>query len=239
MLLNKQIPIKREESDGLTVLVHSIFYTIQGEGPFAGHPAIFVRLAGCNLQCPQCDTEYTEGAEKINIGEIISAIHHLRNVNQEIDAKPPIVVISGGEPMRQTIGPWVNQMLRLGFIVQIETNGTLFDHTINWQHVNIWVVCSPKAGKVNPKLHPYISAYKYVLDGHDMGEDGLPNHALGHEAIPRLARPHPEFIGQIFIQPVDVQDKKNNAFHLKAAVKSAMKNGYILCLQVHKIIGVP
>ena len=39
--------------------VHSIFPTIQGEGPFVGQPAIFIRLAGCNLQCPACDTDYT------------------------------------------------------------------------------------------------------------------------------------------------------------------------------------
>ena len=45
---------------GLSLQVNSIFYTIQGEGPFAGRPAIFIRLAGCNLQCPGCDTEYTK-----------------------------------------------------------------------------------------------------------------------------------------------------------------------------------
>ena len=39
-----------------TLEVHSIFKTIQGEGPFCGTPAVFIRLAGCNLQCPWCDT---------------------------------------------------------------------------------------------------------------------------------------------------------------------------------------
>ena len=57
--MNQQAPEKQQlRGDGL-LAVHSIFYTIQGEGPFAGETAVFVRLAGCNLQCPLCDTDYT------------------------------------------------------------------------------------------------------------------------------------------------------------------------------------
>src|SRR3954467_9071958 len=48
-------------SDGNSLSIHSIFYTLQGEGPYSGCPAVFMRLAGCNLQCPGCDTDYTSG----------------------------------------------------------------------------------------------------------------------------------------------------------------------------------
>ena len=40
--------------------VNNIFYTVQGEGPFMGHPMIFVRLTGCNLRCSWCDTKYAQ-----------------------------------------------------------------------------------------------------------------------------------------------------------------------------------
>ena len=56
-MINKQPIEKREPSYEGTLQVHSIFKTIQGEGPFCGTPCVFVRLAGCNLQCPACDTD--------------------------------------------------------------------------------------------------------------------------------------------------------------------------------------
>ena len=40
--------------------VHEIFHTIQGEGPFSGRPAVFIRLSGCNLRCWFCDTEWDD-----------------------------------------------------------------------------------------------------------------------------------------------------------------------------------
>lgn len=53
-MLNNQPIEKAVKGDGKTLDLHSIFYTIQGEGPFCGMPAVFIRLAGCNLQCPWC-----------------------------------------------------------------------------------------------------------------------------------------------------------------------------------------
>ena len=72
--------------------VHSIFPTIQGEGPFVGQPAIFIRLAGCNLQCPLCDTEYTEGRIRLSVPVIFDA------VQEHIRLFAPLIVITGGEP---------------------------------------------------------------------------------------------------------------------------------------------
>lgn len=226
-------PIEKRRSfdDGSILEVHSIFSTIQGEGPFAGRPAIFIRLAGCNLQCPSCDTEYTEGRKQLPIEDIISVI-------AKIDcADHTIIVITGGEPFRQNIAPLVDLLDTCGFVIQIETNGTLAP--MQGFVFNPVVVCSPKAGKVHPSLQGYITAYKYVLS-HDSidPKDGLPILALNHSASPKVARPHAGFDGEIYLQPMDAQDHDTNAANIQAVVNSCLAFGYTLQLQIHKLIGV-
>lgn len=242
-MLNKQIPIKQDLSSRGALFVNSIFHTIQGEGPFAGTPSVFIRLSGCNLQCPSCDTEYTRGRRI----EIMGAFGILATVKKEWTGKRinsntrPLVVITGGEPFRQDIGMLVDVLVEEGFHVQIETNGTLFVD-LGWSFASSWVtiVCSPKTGKVNHLLKPFIKAYKYVVSRDSIDyKDGLPILALDHSASPRVARPPENFTGDIFIQPIDVQDEKENARHLEAAVWSSTTFGYRLCLQIHKIIRVP
>lgn len=210
--------------------IHSIFRTIQGEGPFTGQGAIFVRLAGCNLQCPQCDTEYTE-RKNYSIYEATMLI-----VKQRLHKMIDLVVITGGEPFRQNLIPLVNRLLEMGLTVQIETNGTLYQ-SLPFGHNRLVVVCSPKTGIVNKSLQPYIKAYKYVISASDYDvNDGLPNHALGH-ACKRLARPQ-DFTAPVYIQPADEKDSFKNADNLQIAIANAIKFGYILCIQTHKIIGV-
>lgn len=226
---NPQIPVKSiAHHSGQMLLVHSIFYTIQGEGPFAGCPAIFVRLGGCNLQCPGCDTEYTQGAEWLHIGELIEKIELASQ-----DCK--LIVITGGEPFRQNLNIFTRTAVAMGWSIQIETNGTLPPPT-DWSAFGITIVCSPKTGKVNKQLLPMIDAWKYVGRAADLMEDGLPVSALGHSASPHLARP----IGHapVYLQPMDEQDPIKNQANTQAVVESCMRHGYRLCLQLHKIIEV-
>ena len=74
MLPNSQ-PIEKRSRDADVLEVHSIFYTLQGEGPFCGSPAIFIRLAGCNLQCPGCDTDYTSKREHLSPETIVKRLN--------------------------------------------------------------------------------------------------------------------------------------------------------------------
>ena len=53
------------------IKIAELFYSIQGEGPYAGRPAWFIRLADCPLRCPGCDTDFLNGAE-MTIDEILS-----------------------------------------------------------------------------------------------------------------------------------------------------------------------
>lgn len=218
--------------------VHSIFPTIQGEGPFVGQPAIFVRLAGCNLQCPQCDTDYTQNRHIMTANEIFSKIEE-KDVNDNIT--PQLVVITGGEPLRQNLNNLITLLLQTGYRVQIETNGTtdggLF--YIILRDPGFTIVCSPKTGSINKRLIPHITALKYVIS-HDSvsGGDGLPIKALEHPNSPMLARPPSDFVGTVYVQPADVKEELINQKNLKTAIDSCMTFGYTLGIQMHKLIGM-
>lgn len=233
-------PIKKQVKNtaGNILEVHSIFQTIQGEGPYAGSPSVFVRLAGCNLRCPYCDTEYTDGMKAMVYKDIYNQIAKMSPPNN-------LVVITGGEPFRQNLMPLINLLHDHNYTVQIETNGTLFfDFPLtNSQRMTmhtVTVVCSPKTGKINEGLAPFIDAYKYVVHKDSIDQhDGLPTLALAHSAKPRVARPHPLSVQpMIYVQPIDVQVPEENEEHLHAAMKSCLTFGYSLCIQIHKIINV-
>jgi organic radical activating enzyme len=222
------------------IQLHHVFSTIQGEGPFTGTPAIFVRVAGCNLQCPNCDTDYTSLGIRRSQTELHKPSQIVYMVS-ELAAAPHLVVISGGEPFRQNIKPLVHMLVDAGYYVQIETNGTLFVNLFDHQYDEgvLTIVCSPKTGKLNPYLLPHINCFKYIIDAeHVNPNDGLPMEALGHAAFPFVARPPPGFDGQIYVQPMDTGTDWKNVVHVKAAIHSAMKYNYILSMQMHKIIGL-
>lgn len=234
MLKNQQPAKGPVKSDGSALLVHSIFPTIQGEGPYAGHAAVFVRLADCNLQCPLCDTEYTAGATERDVETLAIAVASIG---------PKLVVITGGEPFRQNLSQFVKLLLTLHCRVQIETNGFLAPQQgsdTRWLD-QITVVCAPKTHKLAAGILPYIDAYKYVLRADDLAPDGLPISALDHPlpAGAVIARPPKDFDGPIYLQPLDSQSDELNALNVQAAVKAVQTNPcHILCLQLHKIIGL-
>ncbi len=95
-----------------------LYKSVQGESSFAGLPCIFVRLAGCNLRCAWCDSEYTFTGGKPFTGEqIIAAVEAL--------APCTLVEFTGGEPMLQArdLLPLMDQLLARNFTLMIETSG--------------------------------------------------------------------------------------------------------------------
>lgn len=102
--------------------VSEIFESIQGEGPFIGKKAIFLRLAFCNLECIFCDTDYTwKGVVKyvrMSLKDIEEKIFKY-NINH--------LVITGGEPLlwERSFFPLVENLLVKGFLIEVETNGTI------------------------------------------------------------------------------------------------------------------
>ena len=96
--------------------INEIFVSVQGEGFLFGKRFIFVRLAGCNLQCPFCDTEHKTVNIKYSLDQLIGVLHEHNCQN---------VLWTGGEPLLQLTREMVHAVKAEGFYQAIETNGSL------------------------------------------------------------------------------------------------------------------
>ena len=234
MEVNKQPAQKVWRDSAGRLEVHSIFKSIQGEGPRAGIPSVFVRLAGCVLMCPGCDTDYTSVRRSMSVQEIHSSIMRtIRETNGIIRS----VVITGGEPFRQNISVLASHLRQWRdwpFFVEVETNGVVSpDSSFPWHDDGVSVVCSPKTPTIHAdfRQHEGRVDWKYVLRAGEVDVDGLPKSALLGK---RPARPSRG--GEIFVQPMDEADEEKNRENVGAAVDSCMRHGYRLSLQLHKIL---
>ena len=228
-------------ADG-TLDFHSMFFTLQGEGPFAGHRALFIRLAGCNLQCPGCDTEYTEGRQRVPASFLVGKAERVLE-QHELSFPDALVVITGGEPMRQRLDELVFRLVELGAKVQIETNGVLgpsLELKMHWdQHDDLVFVVSPKTSRIHKDWADYADCFKYVLRASEIDpDDGLPTRALGHKASPKVARRPDNSFARIYINPMDEKDEGKNNQNALAVARSAMQYGYIAGVQMHKIFNL-
>jgi organic radical activating enzyme len=244
MELNSQKPTS--VSHDTTVWLHSTFVTVQGEGPLTGRRAVFVRFAGCNLQCPLCDTEYTAGAKQHNASALVRALidKHTRYGTY---------VVTGGEPFRQPFALYLlcKDLLEAGKHVQIETNGKLgcgphysgFAMLKRMHGSRFQIVVSPKTARVHDHMHELADAWKYVVDATPLCEaDMLPVSALNHPvpAGHTIARPRPSYTGPIYVNPADEQSVAANAANHAAALRvvHAGDDRRLLGVQLHKIYGL-
>lgn len=228
----------QEKGDGQSLWIQEVFYTLQGEGPFSGHPALFVRLAGCNLACYFCDTDFESSDWRPTLKQLLADIDRKRGEHCKL------VVITGGEPFRQNILPLVEALHERDLTVQIETNGTLY-LDLPWGEM-LHVVCSPKTSGLHGQLVEHIDAYKYVLRAGEVDdEDGLPGCSTKYQGRPETiarpdhsAGPHRKKAASVYVMPQDDQDEQKNLANTQACIDSALKFGYKLTLQTHKLIGV-
>lgn len=227
--------------------VVEIFHTLQGEGPDAGLPAIFIRLQGCNLRCFFCDTDFSHGSA-FNPESILQDAFSVAT-----GSIPTLIVITGGEPLIQNILPLVDLSNRAGFAVSVETAGTICDHARIEEfgrrfgrhqvglpnNLSNKIICSPKTARVDPALFPFIDAYKYVVaSGSCNVEDGLPQFSTQIEGgLTNIARPHDKSV-PVYLQAMDVGDAEQNQANLEYASALCIEYGYRLSCQLHKLAGL-
>lgn len=193
----KDAPVDHPDS----LFVTSLFFTIQGEGPFAGHPAFFVRLAKCNLDCSFCDTFFDQGTwmtfDEISdrIYDTIDAhfkggvppwasgdVNIAHGTSSLIWVKPRkmVLVVTGGEPALQkhSLAAFFDYMRPQFEHIQVETNGTLdiVDRT-----KTVTIVCSPKCNVIGryimprPEVLRLASCLKFVVSAdHNSPYHGIP-----------------------------------------------------------------
>lgn len=129
-----------------------IFYSVQGEGTWTGTPAVFVRLAGCNLSCDFCDTDYSLKSIA-SVDDIVRAV-------RDVGSSCPMVILTGGEPLAQTETPGLVEALqRDGRRVHIESNGTIYADLPE----DVWLCVSPKE-RVDPRMAARANEAKLIVD---------------------------------------------------------------------------
>ena len=102
------------------MLLNEIFFSLQGESTYVGLPCLFIRLAGCNLECSWCDTTYARGAES-GAEMSVEAI-----LGEAAKFSRGLVEITGGEPLLQEETPMLAAgLLEMFETVLLETNGSL------------------------------------------------------------------------------------------------------------------
>ncbi len=145
-----------------TLVVTSIFYTLQGEGPYAGTPCVFIRLKGCNLQCSFCDT-YFDSGDTLTYDQIwikmCESVRDFNRTNNIPGSTVRLAVITGGEPTLQfaNLNPFLEYLHDMGMHTQIESNGVLYREFTPETHL----VCSPK---INEKTGKYIVPKPQMLE---------------------------------------------------------------------------
>lgn len=221
-----------------TLKINEMFETIQGEGVQTGVPSVFIRLQGCPVGCPWCDTKHTwalDDAFLTTADNVLSksaeSEHHFA-----MDAQALIgllaqrgytakhIVITGGEPCIYDLYELTHTLHENGFTTQIETSGTF---PIRCDE-RTWVTVSPKVemkggyevltealARANEIKHPV------AMEKHIEELDGL------------LARLEGKVPPYICLQPISQQGRATDL-----AIKTCIERNWRLSLQTHKYIGI-
>jgi len=204
--------------------VNEIFYSLQGEGKWAGTPMTFIRLAGCNLKCPFCDTDYSR--------KWTAEEHAMVEQVEKFPART--VCITGGEPTIQDLDYLTQDLFNRGFQIHLETNGS---NPIPNSERFSWITVSPKSFNLCRGTMMMASEIKFLV--------GTPN--WKDLIINVLSLYHGLDHAQYLLMPVwygegTLDNAKNAAYlmNLRRAIDfcKEMPHRFRLCLQTQKYIEI-
>lgn len=204
-----------------TLKISEIFPSVQGEGLRQGEPTIFVRLAGCHLRCPFCDTKQAwTGGRKMPIARIAARVARLRK-----SQPAEWIVLTGGEPLLQDVGPLARLLKSDAWKIQVETNGVFYRRLpVDWY-------------SVSPKPPDYVFHPEYRARAREVKL--VASQELTLVDVIRVRDAFPPSV------PLLLQPESNTAASRAKALRMlrrAAKEGRTnirLSLQMHKILRVP
>ncbi|WDT88108.1 MULTISPECIES: 7-carboxy-7-deazaguanine synthase QueE [unclassified Alteromonas] len=221
-----------------TLNINEMFETIQGEGAYTGIPSIFVRLQGCPVGCPWCDTKHTweikadlsvspeDVIAKSSESEtyFVSNEASLMTLFEQQGYVAKHVVITGGEPCMYDLRPLTNILHQNGYTTQIETSGTFEVLCDERTYVTVSPKINMKGGfdvltsaleRANEIKHP-IAMQKHIDE-----LDALLTKVSSLEGK------------QVCLQPISQQKRAT-----ELAVRTCIARNWRLSLQTHKYIGI-
>ena len=140
-------------TETITYPIVETFHSVQGEGYWTGVNAFFIRLGGCDVHCPWCDTKHSWNSQ-----------NHPQQSTEDlayaaIAANPAIVIITGGEPLMHDLFPLTTALKNAGMQVHLETSGA-YPFSGNFD----WITFSPKQFKApHSNIYSHTSELKVVI----------------------------------------------------------------------------
>jgi len=209
--------------------VAETFFSIQGEGPTAGAPAVFIRLQGCSVGCRWCDTKYSwdpAGGQHVELDTLVA----------EASAYPcRRAIVTGGEPLESSLFvPLIRTLGQRGFTLEVETSGTLppppeADPAIQW-NVSVKLAGSSvdEATRINPPaLRAFLERdawWKFVVvDETDVAE------------VLRLAERFALPRGRILLQPEALRPE-DLAIRGRWVVEACKRHGFRFSPRLHILL---
>lgn len=208
--LHEQVAVLTR-AESIPVMEH--FYTLQGEGQWAGAPAYFIRTAACDVGCHWCDVKESWTVHPDQVMPVSELVATAR------DSGAPLAVVTGGEPTMYDLGPLTRSLKEAGLRTHMETSGT---HPLTGEFD--WITLSPKKFKAAREEYYQLAQELKVIvyNRHDL-----------QWAVQEAARCHPDTL--LYLQPE--WSKKENVDMIIDFIKTHPE--WRLSLQTHKYINIP